>query len=68
MTEKFAQPKCPECKVEGLKHIYAHDSEQEHGSGDAWFQVATCLACGHVYGVFAKITNSITPSHLPFPR
>jgi hypothetical protein len=67
MTKEVAIPKCPGCNIAGLEHIYSHDSEQKHGSGDAWFQVASCASCGHIYGVFAKITNPITPKLPSFP-
>jgi uncharacterized Zn finger protein len=61
MSNEIAEPKCPSCDVRGLDKIVSHDSEQQHGSGDAWFQIASCASCGHVYGVFAKITNKIIP-------
>jgi hypothetical protein len=68
MTREVAAPKCPSCSIAGLDHIISQNSEQQHGSGDAWFQIASCDACGHIYGVFAKITNPITPKLPNFPR
>ncbi|PXZ46789.1 Uncharacterised protein [Pseudomonas putida] len=65
--KKLAEPKCPSCSAVGLNCIVSQDSVQQHGSGDAWFQVAHCAECGHVYGVFAKITNPITPKFPSFP-
>ncbi|MFJ7585615.1 hypothetical protein ACIQXT_29035 [Bacillus cereus] len=32
------------------------DSVEESRGGDAWFNIAHCDNCGHVYGVFAKTT------------
>jgi uncharacterized Zn finger protein len=50
----MAQPKCPDCSVEGAQHIVASDSEEKSRDGKPWFNVAYCDNCGHVYGVFTK--------------
>lgn len=50
----MAEPKCPACGIEGIKHIVASDSAEKSRDGKAWFNVAYCDSCGHVYGVFAK--------------
>jgi hypothetical protein len=50
----MAEPRCPRCGIEGIEHIVAGDSVEKAQNGRAWFNVAYCQACGHVYGVFAK--------------
>lgn len=56
----LAEPKCPSCDIQGLKHIVSSDSLEESKGGDAWFNIVHCNECGHVYGVFNKV--SLTPS------
>lgn len=53
----MAEPNCPSCEVVGIEYIVSKDSEEESGNGEAWFNVAYCDNCGHVYGVFAKTVN-----------
>lgn len=48
----MAEPKCPDCGVKGLEHIVSEDSDEKSESGTAWFNIAFCDECGHVYGVF----------------
>ena len=55
----MADPKCPECGIEGTAHIGVQASEAQSQAGEPWFQVAYCDGCGHVYGVFAKIVQTI---------
>ena len=50
----MTQPHCPECKTAGLDNIVSSPSNETTKSGDAWFDVAYCKSCGHVYGVFTK--------------
>jgi len=52
----MAEPKCPECSVEGIEHIVSKDSSEKARDNRAWFQVAYCDNCGHIYGVFNKHT------------
>jgi len=52
----MAEPKCPECQIEGIEHIVSKDSVERAKDNHAWFQVAYCDGCGHIYGVFAKHT------------
>jgi len=62
------EPKCPSCKVVGLKHIVSEPSVQESKGGIPWFDVAYCAECGHVYGVFAKnVVNSERKLPIPVP-
>lgn len=56
----MVEPKCPSCAVVGITHIISSDSEEKNGVGDAWFNIAHCDECGHVYGVFAKVVNNAT--------
>lgn len=64
----MAEPKCPECKVEGLEHIVSEKSHKESRGGDAWFEVAYCEPCGHIYGVFPKVVYGPTPPVMNFPN
>lgn len=57
-----AKPKCPSCGVAGTEFITCNPGAVESKGGDPWFEVAYCDECGHVYGVFAKITHKPTPS------
>ncbi|WOE32147.1 MULTISPECIES: hypothetical protein [unclassified Acinetobacter] len=66
MSQNIAEPKCPDCKVQGLKYIVSSNSVEESKRGDTWFNIAHCSQCGHVYGVFAKIINA--PSMPPLPK
>ncbi|WP_313469779.1 transcriptional regulator [Lysinibacillus sp.] len=54
----MAEPKCPECGVVGLQNIVSEGSEEKSKGGDDWFDVVYCSECGHVYGVFNKISHS----------
>lgn len=68
-------PKCPSCGVTGTEHITCDPGAVTSKGGDPWFEVAYCDQCGHVYGVFAKVTLKPTlsvsdipdfkPPHLP---
>jgi len=49
-----ATPKCPSCAVQGLPYLVSSESEERSYIGDAWFHIAHCSACGHVYGIFTK--------------
>jgi len=49
-----AQPKCPECGVQGIEHFVSTRSDQESQSGSPWFFVVHCDNCGHVYDIIAK--------------
>lgn len=57
-----AQPKCPGCGVKGTEHITCESGAVKSEAGDPWFEVAFCDQCGHVYGVFAKVTHKPTVS------
>lgn len=50
-------PKCPQCEIVGIEYITYEDSTEESGGGDAWFNVAHCNQCGHIHGIFNKVSN-----------
>lgn len=54
---KMVEPKCPDCKVKGLEYIVSSDSNEESKGGDPWFNIVHCSECGHVYGVFNKVSH-----------
>jgi uncharacterized Zn finger protein len=64
MDKQLAEPKCPGCSVVGLNQIVSQKSVQHSKGGDAWFEVAHCASCGHIYGVFPKVV--LGPS-MPIP-
>lgn len=70
----MAEPKCPDCSVQGIDYIVTVGSKQEFPDEKPYFNVAHCNNCGHVYGVFAKhvfsySSNPQPPSRLfDFPR
>lgn len=51
----MVEPKCPSCGVIGVDKIVSTESEAKSKGGDAWFEIAHCDDCGHVYGVFPKV-------------
>ena len=57
----MAEPKCPECRVQGTDKIVSRDSAERSEAGDERFNVVYCSECGHVYGVFAKHVISYSP-------
>ena len=60
-----AEPVCPSCQLQGRRYIVSSESEEQSYLGDAWFHIAHCSECGHVYGIFTKAARaSMKP---PFP-
>lgn len=57
----MANPKCPECGVEGMEKIACQDSLEKSAVGDERFNVVYCVECGHVYGVLAKHVITFSP-------
>ena len=49
-----AEPKCPDCGMQGAAHIVSTDSEERSKTKQPWFVIIHCDACGHVYDVVAK--------------
>lgn len=70
ISQNNAEPKCPDCKIQGREYVVSSDSVEASKGGDEWFNIAHCSKCGHVYGVFAKVVRSPTvnlpPLHKPF--
>lgn len=62
MSTNLGKPKCPQCGIIGIEHIGSQSSQEQHRSGDAWFEVVFCTDCGHVYGVLTKYVSD--PSRL----
>ncbi|MEQ8861058.1 MAG: hypothetical protein RIC56_20615 [Pseudomonadales bacterium] len=58
-----AEPKCPDCGVQGMNHIVSRESVERSRHRQPWFLVIHCNACGHVYDVIAKhvFSHSVPP-------
>ncbi len=50
----MAGPKCPICATSGIDKIVSTPSTEVSRERRAWFYVAHCDDCGHVYGIFTK--------------
>ncbi|HHZ87677.1 MAG TPA: transcriptional regulator [Chromatiales bacterium] len=50
----MADPKCPDCGVQGIDKIVSSDSIERSKRRTPWFHVAHCSECGYVYGIFSK--------------
>jgi hypothetical protein len=50
----MAGSKWPECGAGGIKHIVTTPGTEKSRKNTAWFFVAHCDGCGHVYGVFTE--------------
>ena len=50
----MAEPKCPDCGATGIDNITSKPSKALSRERQAWFHVAYCDECGHVYGIFTK--------------
>ena len=50
----MAEPVCPSCGVSGIDKIVSKPSVEKSRDNTAWFFVAFCENCGHVYGIFTK--------------
>ncbi|WP_313890816.1 transcriptional regulator [Psychrobacillus sp.] len=57
----MTEPKCPSCYIQGLEHIVSSDSVETSNVGDPWFNIAHCNVCGHVYGIFNKVSLQPLP-------
>lgn len=64
----MAEPKCPDCGIQGMDHIVSRESAERSRSRHAWFVVIHCNACGHVYDVIAKhVFSQPLPARLILP-
>jgi hypothetical protein len=61
-------PKCPKCGIEGADYISSEDSSEQSKGGDAWFNIAYCNQCGHIHGIFNKVSLSPSISLPKFPQ
>jgi uncharacterized Zn finger protein len=59
----MAQPKCPDCGIQGIEHIVSRESVERSRTRQPWFLVIHCDACGHVYDVITKhlFTQPVMP-------
>ena len=65
----MAQPKCPDCGIDGIEHIVSKDSVERSRARTPWFVVIHCNACGHVYDVIAKhVFEEKTPVRFVLPK
>jgi hypothetical protein len=51
---------CPTCKSQGIEFVISEPSIEESKGGDSWFNVAYCSSCGHIHGIFNKVSNPPT--------
>lgn len=64
----MAQPKCPECGIQGVQHIVSRESVERSRNRQPWFLVVHCDGCGHVYNVIAKhVFSQTVPPRLVLP-
>jgi len=64
----MADPKCPDCKISGTKHITSTHSDQKTSNGYSYFHIAHCSECGHIHGIYTKtIPAPYNPPHISFP-
>tara|TARA_B100001113_G_C20704810_1_gene446743 strand:- start:146 stop:346 length:201 start_codon:yes stop_codon:yes gene_type:complete len=64
----MAEPKCPDCGVQGIEQIVSGESEERSRNRQPWFLVVYCRSCGHVYGVVAKhVFSQPVPPKLVLP-
>ena len=50
----MAEPKCPDCGESGIDKIVSTPSKEQSREKTAWYYIAHCDNCGHVYGMFTK--------------
>lgn len=58
--ENIHPPKCPDCGIAGTEFINHVESDLQSKGGDPWFDIVHCSKCGHVYGVFNKVSLNPT--------
>ena len=64
----MAEPRCPDCGTQGMKHIVSRESEERSKNRQPWFLVVHCSDCGHVYGIVAKhVFSQPVPPKLKLP-
>jgi hypothetical protein len=55
-----SEPKCPSCAIVGIEYISSGESSEQSKGGDAWFNIVYCNQCGHIHGIFNKVSLSPT--------
>jgi len=64
----MAQPKCPQCGIQGVEHIVSRESMERSRTRQPWFLIVHCDGCGHVYNVIAKhVFSQTVPPRLVLP-
>ena len=64
----MAEPKCPNCAIEGIEHFKSKDSMERAKNGTPWFILVYCGECGHVHQTLAKhvfTTSTSSPFIMP---
>jgi uncharacterized Zn finger protein len=64
----MAEPKCPNCAIEGIEHFKSKDSLERAKNGTPWFILVYCGECGHVHQTLAKhvfTTSTSSPFIMP---
>jgi uncharacterized Zn finger protein len=64
----MAEPKCPNCAIEGIEHFKSKDSLERAKNGTPWFILVYCGECGHVHQTLAKhvfTTSTASPFIIP---
>jgi uncharacterized Zn finger protein len=64
----MAEPKCPNCAIEGIEHFKSKDSIERAKNGTPWFILVYCGECGHVHQTLAKhvfTTSTSSPFIMP---
>lgn len=53
-----AEPKCPDCAIQGVDHVVSTPSKERSRSKQPWFYIVHCANCGHIYNTISKHTFS----------
>jgi|GEM_PF-908315 len=70
-TRTVAEPKCPDCGIQGLGEVVSTPSKERSRAKQPWFYIVHCANCGHVYNTIAKhsFSQAVTPNFvLPKPN
>lgn len=64
----MAEPKCPNCSIEGVQHFKSKESLERAKNGTPWFILVYCDGCGHVHQILSKhvfTTSTSSPFIMP---
>ena len=70
-ARSVAEPKCPDCGIQGLDQVVSTPSKERSRAKQPWFYIVHCANCGHVYNTIAKhsFSQAVTPNFvLPKPN